>query len=120
MRDPPADGPVGLERERLDLCLDQEVRESRGAEDRDQRRGRPVRPAKRAGPALEAVRVEAVLDDEQPRIIPDEARGLIVDRRGEADSPGSGRPVDPELGAAELVEVPGHERSEVLESATSL
>ena len=59
--DPPADGAVGLDRERLDLGLDDHVRQSRRAEHGDQRGRGAVRPAERPGPALESVGDEPVL-----------------------------------------------------------
>ena len=51
-----ADRPVGLEREGLDLGLDEHVGEARRPEDREQRRRRAVRPAQLAAPAVEPVR----------------------------------------------------------------
>ena len=84
-----------------------------GDADRCDQRSSPVR-------LVEPVGVEPVLDDEQPRVVPDEPGRLVVDRRGEADRPGAGRTVDPELRPAELLEVARHERPEILERAAGL
>ena len=105
--DPPADGPVGLDRERLDLGLDEDVRQPRRPEDREQRRRRAVRPAELAGPRVEPVGMEAVLHDERPVVSHSSRRRLVVDRRREADRPRPGRRIDPELGPAERLRIVG-------------
>ena len=90
--DPPADRPVRLDRERLDLRLDEDVGEPRRAEDRDQRGRRAVRPAERAGPATPARTCGSRTSRRAARRRPRASAGrLVADRRGEA-GPSTRRP----------------------------
>ena len=96
---------VGLDRERLDLGLDDDVGEPRRPEERDDRRRRAVLPAQLAGRGVEAERVEPVAHDEQALGVPVEAARLVADRRGEAGRPGAARSLEPELRPAQRVGV---------------
>ena len=86
--DPPGDGPVGLDRERLELAPGG----SRGAA-ATRRTGRAAASPSdgiqraRAGPGVEPVAVEAVLHDQLARGVPELRGRLVVDRRGEAHRP---------------------------------
>ena len=74
VRDAPRDLAVGLEREGLDLGLDEDVGQPRRAEDDEHRRRRAMAPAQLAGPGLERVDVEPVLEDEEALGVPQQAR----------------------------------------------
>ena len=102
--DPPGDRPVGLDRERLDLGLDDDVGEARRS-----RAGRSSASptdgpsARLAGRRLEAVGVEPVGDDEQAGGRPS---GAPVARRGSATRSGRSRrraALRVQLGAAQRV-----------------
>ena len=86
--DPPGHAPVGLDRERLELALEEDVPEPRRGQDGEDGRRGAVDPAKVAGRGVEPVGVEAVLDDEERRRVPVDRRRLVVERRGEASGPG--------------------------------
>src|SRR5260221_4444945 len=118
--DPPGNRAVGLDRERLDLGLDHDVPEPRRREDREDRRRRAMTPAERAAPAVEAVGVESVLDDELPGRVQQDRGRLIVQGRREAGGPRAGRAIDPELGPAADVGVVRDERPVVDELAAGL
>ena len=120
VRDPPGDLAVGLERERLDLGLDDDVGEPRRPEHRQDRRRGPVAPAQLARARDEPVRVEAVLDDEQPLGVPEHALGLVADRRGEADGPRAGRRLDADLRPAAGVRIGAGELAQVGQRAAGL
>ena len=74
-------------------------------DDDEHGRRAPVAPGQLAGPGTERVDVEPVLDDEQALGVPQQARRLVADRRGEPDRPGSCRRLDPDLRPASLVRV---------------
>ena len=102
--DPPGHVAVRLDRERLELGLDQDVPEPRRAEDRDQRRRRAMGPAQHAGARLEAVRRGSrTSTTSRPAVSQRMRRRLVEDRRGEADRPGARRAVDPQLRPAQRV-----------------
>ncbi len=99
--DPPGDRPVRLDGERLDLGLDDDVGQPRRTEQGDERRRRPVIPARLAGRRLEAVGVEPVGDDEQAVRVPVDGPRLVVDERREAGGPRPARAFEAQLRAAQ-------------------
>jgi hypothetical protein len=101
MGDPPANCPVGLDGERLDLGLDDDVRQPRRADEGDDRRRRAVGPARLACRRVEAVRVEAVGDDEDSLAVPVERARIVVDRRRESRRPRAARTLEPKLRTAQ-------------------
>jgi hypothetical protein len=103
MRNAPANLAAGLDGERFDLGLDDDVRQSRRAEEGNDRRRRTMRPARVARRRVEAIGVEAVGNDEEPLAVPVERARIVVDRRGESRGPGATRALEAQLGAAQRV-----------------
>ena len=99
--EPPGHGPVRFDRERLDLGLDEDVRQPRRRQQRDDRLAE--RWSQRASPVarLEAVGVEAVGDDQEPFAVPVQRARVVVDERREPGRPGAARSFDPELRPAQ-------------------
>ncbi len=118
--DPPGDGPIGLDGERLELGGDEDVLDPGRPEQREQRGRRTVLPARLAGGRLKAVRVESIGDDEQAGGIPVERPWIVADDRREAIRPGAARTLDPELRAAQRIGVGRDGRSEVEQGAADL
>ena len=95
--DPPADRASRVQRERLDLALDEQVRQPRRAEQRHERRAAAVRPAQLPGAARERVGDEAVADHEERRSCP--RAGRRAHRRWARRSARSSRPAGPRRAA---------------------
>ena len=112
--DPPGDRPVGLDRERLELGLDEDVGEPRRAEQREDRRRRPMLPGGLAGRGRRArtcgSRSSRRAGPRCPRWI---AARLVVDGRGEAGRPGAARAL--ERGARRGTAAPDRRRRRVPE-----
>ena len=118
--DPPGDRPVRLDREGLDLGLDQDVGQPGRSEEGDQRAGRAVIPAQPRRSRVEPEGVEPVGDDQQAGRVPVQRARLVVDERREPRGPRSARPFEAQFGPAQGVRVGGDGRAEVDQVAARL
>ena len=118
--DPPADGAIRLDRERLDLTLHDHMIQPAGCEERDEGRRRSMVPAQVPAAGVQTVRREPERRDEQARGVPQDGPRLVVDGRCESDGPGPGRTLDPQLGAAVALDVRPGQRTVIGQRTAAL